>query len=226
MYSATSLHRPARVLVVGASRGTGKATVDALLRAGHRVTAFSRSADALPRHEHLTCVAGDATRQADVDAAVAGQDAVVVTLGISENPIGVRLFGSRKTPARVRSDGTATVIRAMKRHGVERLVVLSSFGTGETRRRLRVSDRVLFALLLEGQMADTERQEGLVRDSGLAWSIAQPVHLTNDDSVEPAFPSEHGTPRGWRVSRRQVGTFLAQAVAEPTWVGKSVALSG
>ena len=35
------------VLVVGATGGTGRATIDALVRQGHQVTAFSRHAESL-----------------------------------------------------------------------------------------------------------------------------------------------------------------------------------
>jgi hypothetical protein len=62
----------------------------------------------------------------DVGRAVRGQDAVVVTLGISEHPLRVRLLGSAGTPLDVRSRGTAAVVAAMRTHGVRRLVVQSS----------------------------------------------------------------------------------------------------
>ena len=71
-----------KVLVVGASGGSGRAATEALLAAGHEVTAFARHADRLAaRSDRLRLVNGDAMNPWDVDAAVRGQDAVVVTLG-------------------------------------------------------------------------------------------------------------------------------------------------
>ena len=126
----TSLHDhppavpPRRVLVVGATGGTGRAVVARLLADGHDVTAFSRRATDLEhRCPGVTAVDGDVTDADDVDRAVAGQDAVVLTLGITENPIRVRLLGPARSPLDVRSRGTGTVVRAMVRHGVRRLVV-------------------------------------------------------------------------------------------------------
>ena len=139
-----------------------------------------------------------------IDAAVPGHDAVVVTLGIAENPLRVRLFGSTATPIDVRSTGTRNVIAAMRRHGVRRLAVQSSFGVGTTRDRLRWVDRLVFALLLKPQIEDTETQEQAVRGSGLEWVIAQPVHLTDDASDTPAVASPQGHAQTWSVSRRQV----------------------
>ncbi|MBB3086797.1 NAD(P)-dependent oxidoreductase [Geodermatophilus sabuli] len=200
-----------RVLVVGATGGSGRATVDALVARGHEVTAFARRAEAaFGGRAGVRAVDGDVTVAGDVDRAVAGQDAVVVTLGISEHPLRVRLLGAAGTPLDVRSRGTRNVVTAMRTHGVRRLVVQSSYGVGETRRRLPLSTRLVFALLLRPQIADQERQERVVRDSGLDWVIAQPVYLTDGD--EGATTSADGTVEQWRVSRRAVGTVLAGEV--------------
>ena len=214
------------ILVVGATGGSGRATVEELLSAGHHVTAFSRHADTLAGlSDRLHTVNGDATDPDDIDGVVPGHDAVVVTLGITENALRVRLFGTAATPRDVRSTGTRNVVAAMRRHGVRRLAVQSSFGVGNTRDRLRWVERLFFALLLKPQIEDTETQEQTVRESGLEWVIAQPVHLTDDASAAPAFASPQGHTRQWSVSRRQVARFLRQAVEERACLGHAVALS-
>ncbi|MBT8451526.1 MAG: SDR family oxidoreductase [Deltaproteobacteria bacterium] len=221
------MEKAQKVLVVGASGGTGRATIDALLKRGHRVTAFSRHAESLEiDSDRVTLHNGDATNPDDVDRAVAGHDAVIITLGITENPIRVRLFGAAKTPNDVRSAGTRTVIAAMQKHGVRRLVVQSSYGVGETRGGLRWLDRMFFGLLLKPQIADTEVQELEVRESGVDWVLAQPVHLTDDESREMPFASAEGQVRDWKISRKGVAEFLAFAAQAPEYVGQSVALSG
>ena len=215
-----------KVLVVGATGGTGRATIDALVKRGHRVTAFSRHAESLENSsDRVTLLNGDATNPEDVDRAVAGHDAVIITLGITENPIRVRLFGAAKTPNDVRSAGTRNVIAAMRKHGVRRLVVQSSYGVGETRGSLRWVERLFFSLLLKPQIADTEVQELEVRESGVDWVLAQPVHLTDDENDEMPFASPDGQVRKWKISRKGVAQFLALAVQTPDYVGRSVALS-
>ncbi len=217
-----------KVLVVGATGGTGRAVIEELLETGHHVTAFSRHASKLDGlSERMTTIDGDATDPDEIDRAVRGHDAVVVTLGISENPLRVRLLGAARTPMDVRSAGTRAVIAAMRRHGVRRLVVQSSYGVGETRGKLRLLERVMFGLLLKPQIADTELQEVEVRDSGMEWVLAQPVHLTDDsaDAHKP-FASLDGRVQRWSVSRRSVARFLAHAVSAPEYVGQTVALSG
>ncbi|GIG41255.1 NAD(P)-dependent oxidoreductase [Cellulomonas phragmiteti] len=213
-----------QVLVVGATGGSGRAAVAALVARGHTVTALSRRASTLTG-PGVRGVDGDATDAATVDALVAGQDAVVVTLGISENPVRVRLRGPSGTPADVRSRGTRTVVDAMTRHGVRRLVVQTSYGVGPTRPLLPAVTRVVFAVLLAPQIADTERQARLVHASDLDWVEVQPVNLVDDDLPGPAFRSTDGEQRGMTVSRAQVGAFLAAAVDDGTHVRRTVALS-
>jgi len=215
-----------KVLVVGATGGSGKAAVAELLDRGHEVTAFSRSAASLHgMSDRLLVVVGDATDTNDIDQAVRGQDAVLVTLGISENPLRVRVLGRSGTPIQVRSQGTRNVIAAMRAHGVSRLVVQTSYGVGETRRQLPLRYRLLFRLLLGPQIADTELQDQAVHDSGLDWVIAQPVTLTDAREDGEPFTSTRGEVGAWHVSRSRVGRFLAQALEAPTYVGQTVALS-
>jgi uncharacterized protein YbjT (DUF2867 family) len=216
-----------KVLVIGATGGSGRAVVEQLLEAGHEVTAFSRRADRLGIDaSRLRACCGDALSRADIENAVPGHDAVVVTLGIAENPVRVRLFGPRHTPLDVRSRGTRHVIEAMRRHGVRRLVVLTSYGVGATRGRLGFVDRMVFELLLKPQMRDTELQNQDVLQSGLDWVLVQPVHLTNGGDDSLPFASTGGATERMQVSRKSVARFMAEAVASPTFVGQSVALSG
>lgn len=216
-----------KVLVVGASGGTGREAVARLMADGHTVTAFSRHADQLGEaFEGLLTVNGDATDQDAVDHAVAGQDVVVVTLGIAENPIRVRLLGPSRTPADVRSRGTRNVITAMRRNGVDRLIVQSTFGVGETRDLLGFSDRLFFRFILKPQVADTEAQEDAVKQSGLDWVLVQPVHLADGGvAAEPAI-STSGQTREMTVDRSSVARFLAGAVRDPQFTHTTVTVSG
>lgn len=213
-----------KILVAGATGGSGRAAVAELLRRGHTVTALSRHANTLTGMVgDLRTLPGDATSPADAAAAVAGQDAVVITLGISENPLRVRTRGPAGTPLTVRSQGTATLIEAMATHGVRRLVVQSSYGVGETRDNLGPINRLIFAALLKPQIADHERQEHHVRASGLDWALVQPVHLT--DGTGTATATLDGAIRSARVSRAAVATVLADAVENDTYLRRTVSVS-
>lgn len=213
------------VLVVGASRGTGQAAVKALAAEGHRVTAFARSASKTDfGGAEVNAIDGDVYDAAALEKAVIGQDAVVVTLGISENPISV-LLRRAKTPTDVRSAGTRNAIEAMTRHGVRRLVVQTTYGLGETRKKLSLSWKLTFSLLLRPQIKDHEVQELLVRTSGLDWTLVRPVGLTDEDVARSPKVSLTDEIVSMEVGRGQVAAVEAEAVTRPDWVGATVSLS-
>jgi nucleoside-diphosphate-sugar epimerase len=213
------------ILVIGATGGSGRAVCDALLERGHHVTALARRASALPAHTDLERVDGDATDRATLDAVLPGHDAVVVTLGISEPALRVRLRGAQGTADNVRSRGTGELIRAARAAGVRRVVVQSSYGVGPTRDLLRFIDRALFALMIKPQIFDSELQESLLRGSELDWTIVQPVYLTDDPSTEH-FTSIDGSTRERKVTRRAVAQVHADLVEQRTMVGETVSVSG
>jgi len=113
----------------------------------------------------------------------------------------------------------------MQQHSVPKLVVQSSFGVGDTRDSLSLKRRVLFALLLAPQIADTERQEMLVRHSGLAWVISRPVTLTDDNDLRPYFASASGEVRSMSIARRRVASFLVDAATTQSYDRQCIALS-
>jgi putative NADH-flavin reductase len=71
-----------KILVFGASGGTGRQIVEQALGQGHFVTAFARDpAKIRTAHDNLRVVRGDISRYDSVEPAVAGQDAVLSALG-------------------------------------------------------------------------------------------------------------------------------------------------
>src|SRR5271166_615725 len=110
-----------QVLIIGASKGIGFETTRQALAAGHRVRAFGRSADRLAiRDPNLEAFRGDALKAGDIEAALAGLEALGV--GISDLFRPVRLF----------SDATRILAPAMERKGVKRLIAVTGFGAGDS----------------------------------------------------------------------------------------------
>ena len=138
-----------------------------LLSEGHEVTAFARKPQKLQQdHPKLHLVAGDALNPADVTAAIAGQDAVVVTLG------------SASLRQRIRAEGTLNVIRAMQQTGVRRLICQSTLGARESWGNLNFYWKyIMFGMLLRKAYADHGKQEQYIRESSLDWTIVRPGAL-------------------------------------------------
>ena len=213
-----------KVLVVGASRGTGAELVAELARRGHLVTAYARQAaeDAdLVRH-----VAADVLDPEALGKAMIGQDAVAVTLGIPDNPFRVRLTRRASSRLDIRSRGTGAVVEAMRDHGVRRLVVQSTYGIGDTYRQLPFALKAFFTLGIRPQVDDHERQERLVRESGLDWTIVRPTVLHDDPTAEPAYVATDDRAPTMRVSRAQVARVEADALEREELAGRVLTVTG
>jgi len=210
-----------RILVIGASQGTGALAVRAALARGHEVTAFARSPEKLAdQHPKLTRKKGDFHDKASVDGAVPGHDAVIITASATA------LKAFKENP-RYFSQGTRLVIDAMKASGVKRLVVLSALGTGESRKLVGfVLEKVMVGFLLKVPFEDHERQEAMTRESGLEWVIARPGRLTDGPGRGRYVKTAAVEPVPGSISRADVADFLVQATEGDAWVGKAVQIGG
>jgi putative NADH-flavin reductase len=196
------------------------------LHVGHQVTAFARNPSALAPAPGLTIAQGDAMNEADVARAMTGHDAVVVTLGNSQNPFGL-LFGARRTtPHNICEIGTRNIIAAMKANGIARLIVVSSFGVGDTKAQAPLLTKIFYALFLREQMADKEKQEPLVKASGLDWTLVQPVGLTDGVGMGGRIASPRGETGKLTIPRSDVAAFIAAEFANPAYRRATVTLSG
>ena len=187
----TPRDRPARILIVGATGGTGRQLVSQALERGYAVTALVRDLSRLAIDDpRLTVVRGNVLDPASVDAAMRGQDAVLSALGHR------RYF----YPARILSQGTRNILHAMEASGVRRLVFETSLGIGDGAFRLGLYYTFFtIPLILPFYFWDKARQERLLAASRVDWVIVRPAVLTN------------GRKRGRTRHGRHVGSFLLTA---------------
>ena len=210
-----------KILVLGASQGTGALCVKAALAKGHAVTAFSRTPSKLDvSHPALTKLAGDFHDAASVRGAVAGQDAVIICASPSS-------LGAIKDKPDYFSRGTKHCIDAMKEHGVRRLVILTAHGVGESKPAASWFQRTfLIDRLLKGFFLDHDVQERMTRESGLDFVIARPTRLTNGAAKGKYVRTEELISVPGSISRADVADFLVDACESTKWVGKAVQLGG
>ncbi|MCA1657963.1 MAG: NAD(P)H-binding protein [Verrucomicrobiaceae bacterium] len=126
---------PMRVLVLGATGGTGRELVQQALAQRHQVTAFVRDPARLQiEHANLRVAKGDVLDYATVESAMRGQDAVLSALGHR------RFF----YPNRIQSEGMRNVLRAMKTCDVPRLICETALGIGNSVGRLGLQSDSFF----------------------------------------------------------------------------------
>jgi len=201
-----------RILIIGASKGIGLETTRQSLVAGYDVRALARSASSIDLHDaRLEKVQGDALNQHDVEAALAGVDAVIVTLGVG--------LGELFKPVHLFSEATRVLITAMKDQGVNRLICVTGFGAGDSSASIGLLQRVPFQIVFGLAYDDKSLQEKLIKESGLDWTIVRPGVLLN--GRQTGRYKVLRKPSEWRnglISRSNVADFLVKQIEDRTFI--------
>lgn len=202
-----------RITVIGGSKGTGARVAALAHSAGHEVTAVSRSGAA---PAGIRSISADAADPDAVQHAIAGADAVVVTVGGAK---GVR---------RHRAAVTRAVIQAMDAAGVRRLVVQSSLGAGDSGTLMPAPLRLLMKAVLAAPLADHDDQESAVMHSGLEWTIVRPTGLTDKPGTGNwrSMQVGEGGSLGGSISRDDLAVCLLRALEDDALIGAAVGVSG
>jgi len=207
-----------RVLVLGATGGTGRQVVEQALRLGHDLTALVRSPQRLTvAAERLRVLTGSVTdNDQGLAAAVRGQDAVISALGVGKSLKSSGLI-ARSVPG---------IVRAMESQGVRRLILTSAYGVGATWQDVPLLPRIVMRVLFRDLYADKAAGEEVLRRSGLDWTVVYPVTLTDGPRTDRYRDGErlalHGFPR---VSRADVAAFLLSQLDDNTYLRKGVLIS-
>jgi uncharacterized protein YbjT (DUF2867 family) len=163
-----------RIAVFGSTGGNGRLILGEAVRRGHEVTAFARRAEALAGVTGLAAVIeGDGRDRAAVDKAVAGQQAVIMTVSGQGQP-GV-------------ATGIATAVTAaMATSGVSRLVATSSYGMVATRPYVLAP---LVRRIFGKAFTDQKAADQVIQASDLVWTILRATRLTRGSASRPTRQS-------------------------------------
>lgn len=214
--SATDNIRTAqpKILVLGATGGTGRLIVAQAVARGYDVTVLVRSAEKARGLEGAKLVVGDARDEKVVRQALKGRDAVISALGTPASPF---------REVTLLSSATRVLVSAMKAEQVSRLVCITGIGAGDSAGHGGfLFDNLIFPLILRKVYADKNRQETIVRDSGLDWVLVRPSVLNNKPSRDTirALTDLSGF-GGGSISRANVASFVLDQVSDDTWVHRS-----
>ena len=204
-----------KILVIGAAGKTGAAVVEQAVAAGHEVTAFVRKADEY-KGSNVRVFEGDATDSVAMNEAIAGQDAVLDTIG-------------GKTPYKettLESSAAHTIISCMQRNGVRRLVVTSMLGEGESKANSPVYEKLLLSTFLRGADKDKAAMESAVESSGLEWVILRPAILSDDPATGNVrvFSAESGE-KAHKITRADLAAFMVAQLSNNEHLHQAVTIA-
>jgi putative NADH-flavin reductase len=201
-----------KLVVLGATGGTGLRIVEQALQRHHTVTAFVRSPDGLGSlRQSITVRQGDLLDATELEAGIRGHDAVVSG------------FGPRLPIAKSEEDLLSRFARAlteaMEGSGVRRAVVVST--------AFLFQDAILPPAHLVGKLffptvvVDASGMEGHLRASSLDWTLVRPPQLTNHPYTGKYRVREDHLPVfGFKASRANVAEFMVQCAENPRSIRK------
>lgn len=207
-----------KLVIFGATGTVGRQVVQQALDQGYTVTAFARNLAKLNlQHSQLSFAQGDVMDSEAVESAISGQDAVICVLG-----------SGKKLTGTIRSGGTQQIIQAMEKVGVRRLICQSTLGAGDSWGNLDFYWKyIMFGFILRKVFADHERQEALVRNSNLDWTIVRPGAFIDGPRTGKYRHSFPGTDRNitLKISRADVADFILKQLSDQSSLYQTPSLS-
>jgi putative NADH-flavin reductase len=191
-----------KIAIIGASAGIGLETVKLALKNGHSVNALSRNNTLLAEHESLKKITGSALLAVDLKKAIAGTDAVIITVGTKKKK-GTTLF----------SDLAKVLVKVISEMNYQGSVItVTGFGTGESESYLSFFMRLIIRLFLKDQYSDKTLMEEIIMGSGMKWEFVKPGMLTNGPftSNNKVVSNLYKGVKASKISRVDVADYLVK----------------
>jgi len=210
-----------KILVFGATGKTGIEVVKQALGQGQEVRAFVRTPKKMTVEDtRLSVVQGNVTDAAAVMQAMEGIDGVIVALGASAD----------MQADIVMAEGTANIIKAMKQHGVKRVVIQSSYPMSGYEdgiaflRQVGMGDEQIS--MMQPVLDDKKKQIELILESGLEFVVVKPMMFTDEAGTGKYRAAENLEVKpGDKISRADVADFMLKALIDSQFVGKTVTIA-
>ncbi|WEE35615.1 NAD(P)H-binding protein [Lactiplantibacillus paraplantarum] len=185
-----------KVLIIGATGTIGDAVRQTLLNeTDDQLTLFARSANRLSATERETVIAGDVTKDSDLDKAIAGQDVVFVALS-----------GALGRFAK-------TIVAAMARNHVTRLLFITSMG---------IYDEIPASIGASGNLSHNpmlrsyREAADIIEGSNLNYTVIRPGWFTGGP-VDYEITKKGEPFGGHDVSISSIADFVKDAIADDNY---------
>lgn len=202
-----------KIVVFGASGGTGAKIVEQALDAGYIVTAFVRTPARLGiQHQNLTVFQGDVMDAAAVVKAVAGQDVVISALGPTRPPVPHMMETAAKN-----------IVAAMQKHGLRRIVSTTGAGVRQPEDQPKFIDHFigfLLNLLAKEVVIDSAANVKVIQSSDLEWTIVRFPRLMDGAHTGKYRVGYVGKDSSSQLSRADGADFVLKELVEKKWLRK------
>jgi nucleoside-diphosphate-sugar epimerase len=190
------------IFLAGASRGVGREIAKCLIEQNQKVKALLRSEDSRPELEAMgiKVVMGDALDAAALEQAMLGDEpihAVISTIG-----------GLPKDGQRADYLGNKNLIDAAVKAGVQKFILVSSIGSGES--VVAIPPQALETL--RPVLVEKEQAEKHLIESGLTYTVIRPGGLKSEPATGNGVVTEDYKVAG-TIHRADVAQLVCQCLA-------------
>jgi len=202
-----------RIFLLGATGKTGTVFLKMALENGHNVTAYVRSPEKLAlTDENLRIVKGDLLSVTQMSSEMIDHDVVVSCLGGNDND---------KTT--VIKEMTQVVVNSMQRGKVGRIIAISSAGIhGE----FSWITNLILKLFYKHVINDHRLAAQIIMESGLEYTLARPLSLTEGALTKTYRKTPIGVPKGGKdISREDLAHFMLFVIENQVHLNETVGLA-
>ena len=203
-----------KLVIFGATGRTGQYLLKNALTQGHHVSVFVRDpqklAVPLPKEQIHR---GDVQDSDAIEQAIHGNEAVFFVIG--SGGLG---------PTTLRQDAIRSIIAAMQKQQVRRIVALSTAMVGNAG---FVATRILRPLIFRNTVGDSQAMEVLIRASSLDFTIVRAPRLRQKEMDHPykEVLGDEARPLSISVSRASVAHIMLKSLQNPGYVRQIVTIS-
>ncbi|MEL6135173.1 MAG: NAD(P)H-binding protein [Bacteroidota bacterium] len=214
-----------KLLLLGATGRTGRWVLEKALEKGYEVRCLARNVHRISPRDRLTVIEGDPSQATDLQKAFEGCQYVISVLNISRQSDFP--WAPLRTPEDYLSRVMNTLLPIAKAHSIQRVVVCSAWGVGETGEDIPwwfkwTIDHSNIGVAYK----DHALQEEVLTLSDIPWTIVRPPGLTNFKKKEQIKVCEaKGEKPQLLISRQSVAAFMVESLQREDLVGKKVVIS-
>ena len=214
-----------KIFLIGGNRGLGKSILSESMNHDYKIISMSRTNKNNDQTSDIAYIKGDATSKIDIEKNIENSSVVINSINVMRQNI---FPWSKLTNSKTSiSESAKNLVEVCNQKKISRIIVISAWGANETRKELKFGFRSLIKYSnLRYPYKDHEKQEKIIQNSGLNWTIVRPVALTNFGFTEKVKIYNKSHPK-FRliISRKSLAKFIFKIINDKDFFKRSIVVS-
>ncbi|MCB8995121.1 MAG: SDR family oxidoreductase [Bacteroidales bacterium] len=213
-----------KILILGITGRTGLLVAEEALKRGYKVSGIARDPSKINLKD-VDITKGTPYDFETVKKAIEGCDAVISTLNIF--PASQGIFGKITSPLDGMSVAMKNTVSLMKEKGIKRIILMTALGVGDSANQIPWFFKFLMKISnIKYAYADHDRQEKVLEDSGLDWTVVRPVYLSDENNNLSILHNING--EGFiksKISRNAVAHLMLDCIEKNLFIHQKPGIS-